>query len=185
MEQITGRASASCKIVRPTPSLPHRQRAFTRPHRKRKRAPIKIGQRSPGKNTKKSSPSITLARKLPRKRMPPHRRPRLLPRSARSPKARTAARRKRWRSSADERSLQIYVYNLESFTRFMQSPPVSLVFSRTAKKEQEEGQGHGVRPCVFDAELIFSVFHGFYRVFSPRTLGSAAEARPSKELLPV
>ena len=87
---------------------------FTRPHRKRKRAPIKIGQRSPGKNTKKSSPSITLARKLPRKRMPTHRRPRLLPRSARSPKARTAARRKRWRSSADERSLQIYVYNLQS-----------------------------------------------------------------------
>ena len=28
MEQITGRASASCKIVRPTPSLPHRQRDF-------------------------------------------------------------------------------------------------------------------------------------------------------------
>ena len=28
MEQITGRASASCEIVRPTPSLPHRQRDF-------------------------------------------------------------------------------------------------------------------------------------------------------------
>ena len=140
---------------------------FTRPHRKRKRAPIKIGQRSPGKNTKKSSPSITLARKLPRKRMPPHRRPRLLPRSARSPKARTAARRKRWRSSADERSLQIYVYNLESFTRFMQSPPVSLVFSRTAKKEQEEGQGHGVRPCVSGCPpsgMFFCLFYGFYRL---------------------
>jgi hypothetical protein len=28
VEQITGRASASCEIVRPTPSLPHCQRDF-------------------------------------------------------------------------------------------------------------------------------------------------------------
>ena len=68
---------------------------FTRPHRKRKRAPIKIGQRSPGKNTKKSSPSTTLARKLPRKPTPQHQpQRRFPPRSARA----RAARRKRWRS---------------------------------------------------------------------------------------
>ena len=83
-------------------------------------------------------------------------------------------------------SLQIYVYNLESFTRFMQSPPVSLVFSRTAKKEQEEGQGHGVRVSGRPPSVdVFAYFTGFYPVFRLDTLGSAAEARPSKELLPV
>ena len=57
---------------------------FTRPHRKRKRAPIKIGQRSPGKNTNKNSPRTMPTRKRLRRPTLP-RPPRLHPRrSARS-----------------------------------------------------------------------------------------------------
>ena len=66
---------------------------FTRPHRKRKRAPIKIGQRSPGKNTNKNSPRTTPTRKLRRKptlRRPPRNPPR---KSAESRK--TALRKRR------------------------------------------------------------------------------------------
>ena len=71
---------------------------FTRPHRKRKRAPTKIGQRSPGKNTNKNSPRTTPTRKRLRRPTPQHQPLRRFPpRSARSP--RTAARRKRWHSS--------------------------------------------------------------------------------------
>ena len=71
---------------------------FTRLHRKRKRAPTKIGQRSPGKNTNKNSPRTMPTRKRLRRPTPQHQpQRRFPPRNARSP--RTAARRKRWHSS--------------------------------------------------------------------------------------
>ena len=58
---------------------------FTRLHRKRKRAPTKIGQRSPGKNTNKNSPRTTPTKRRQRRRTPLRRPPRLRPRrSARS-----------------------------------------------------------------------------------------------------
>ena len=66
---------------------------FTRPHRKRKRAPIKIGQRSPGKNTNKNSPRTTPTRKL-RQKPTLHRPPRDPPRKS-AESLKTALRKRR------------------------------------------------------------------------------------------
>jgi hypothetical protein len=62
----------------------------------------------------------------------------------------------------------------------MQSPPVSLVFSRTAKKEQEEGQGHGVRCRACLEERRRGMFLPILRVLPvpPRTLGSTSGGPP-------
>ena len=139
---------------------------FTRPHRKRKRAPTKIGQRSPGKNTNKNSPRITPTRKLRRKptlRRPPRRLP---PRSARScvdfkilrrathrlistqaRRARTAARRKRWRSGVDDWSLQIYVYkSLSPTKRFIYAISPVYVPHRKRRRARRRTRSGGLAP---------------------------------------
>ena len=48
----------------------------------------------------------------------------------------------------DDWSLQIYVYNSQGGLFMRYTARFHGVPFRTAKKEQEEGQGHGVRSCV-------------------------------------
>ena len=150
---------------------------FTRPHRKRKRAPIKIGQLSPGKNTNKNSPRTTPTKRRQRRRTPLRRPPRLLPRSGRRARAKTAARRKRWRPGVDEWSLQTYVYNLESFTRrfiYAIHRPISRCsFPHSEKRARRRTRTRREVVRVWTPNAL--CFMGF-----SRTLGSASGGPPAE-----
>ena len=99
------------------------------------------------------------------------------PKKRKKSKSEDGGEKKKVAFRRDDWSLQIYVYNSQGGLFMRYTARFHGVPFRTAKKEQEEGQGHGVRSCVLDAS-DFCCISGFARVFRLDTLGSASGGPP-------
>ena len=138
----------SCKIVRPTPSLPHRQRDF---HTTTQEAQKSAYQNRAAKSREKYQQELAAYnanKKAAAKADSAAPAAEAAPKKRKKSKSEDGGEKKKVAFRRDDWSLQIYVYNSQGGLFMRYTARFHGVPFRTAKKEQEEGQGHGVRSCV-------------------------------------